>query len=58
MLSSPAWIPFCHHPKGFSDIGVGPEAPAAFRSGLPCVVGSYNVWLSRVMTVAMWRART
>jgi predicted nucleic acid-binding protein len=35
-----------------------PEAPAAVWSGPPSMVGSSTVWPSRVMTAAMWRART
>src|ERR1700704_5241099 len=42
----------------FSDIGVGSGAPPRSRAGPPPFGGSYRVCPSRVMTAAMWRART
>ncbi len=43
---------------GSPTLAWGPEAPAAVWSGPPSFVRSYKVWPSRVMTAAMWRART
>jgi hypothetical protein len=43
---------------GFSDIGVGSGDTGAVWSGPPSFVWSHKVWPSRVMTAAMWRART
>ncbi len=44
--------------NGSPTLAWGPEAPAAVWSGPPSFVRSYKVWPSRVMTAAMWRART
>ena len=43
---------------GSPTLAWGSEAPAAVWSDPPSFGGSYKVWPSRVMTAAMWRART
>jgi hypothetical protein len=43
---------------GSPTLAWGSEAPAAVWSDPPTFGGSYKVWHSRVMTAAMWRART
>jgi hypothetical protein len=48
----------CSWAKGSPTLAWGPEAPVAVWSGPPSFGWFYKVWPNRVMTAAMWRART